>query len=377
MLAVATVDPDAVAETYVRQHIFGIAPGNTSVIYFSGEGRSIEGLPSLKLNRERRKTYSVSRLSSVWRALVQGYSGSLSAAEEKLVREFFLRHGVTALLAEFGPTGCIFRNVCRKTGVRLVTNFHGYDATVMSKRWFVRRAYRKLNRDGDAIVCGSNYFVSVLRKIGFSKEKISVVPCGIELASIPDSAKKDPNLVVAVGRLTQKKAPHLTIEAFGRVKERLPAARLEIVGEGVMREHCELAIKRLGLEGSVVMHGSADHAFVIGLLSRASVFMQHSVTGPNGDTESQGIALMEAMANVVPVVVTRHNGFPEYVADHRDGYLVEEGDVIGMADKVSVLLENPELRQRMGLEGRSKVVGKYSIQQLNDQMAVIMQIERQ
>jgi len=185
------------------------------------------------------------------------------------------------------------------------------------------------------------------------------VPCGIEASEFNHEAEKDPSLVVAVGRFVEKKAPDLTIEAFARVCRIRPTARLEMIGDGPLLARCRAIAKKLGLEDSVVFHGACDHSFVKDKLAQASIFVQHSVRAKNGDMESQGISLLEAMACAAPVVTTRHNGFVETVLDSETGFLVDEFDMSGMVNRVLELLADDGKRVAFGRNGRQRVVEHY------------------
>lgn len=354
-IAIIAVDPDAPAETYVRQHIRRIMPGRTVVVYFQGEGKCLSGIPSIKVERAA----SFGRIGQAFRSgyncMMHGYPGAVTGRSAANVTRFLQDHGVKAAFAEFGSTGCAILPVCRALGIKLIVNFHGYDATVMPRRWVIRQAYKHLDKYVDGYVCGSNHFAGVLRGIGLDAEKINVVPCGIELDEFDATAEKDPNLIIAVGRLTPKKSPQSTIRAFAGVKEHFPVARLEMIGDGPLMPECKNLVIELGLESHVILHGSKPHDFVKEKLKHASVFVQHSVTAPNGDTESQGISLLEAMASGVPVVTTDHNGFSETVQHGDTGLLVDEHDVQAMSDSIKRLLADPGLRYRLGISGRRRV----------------------
>lgn len=360
MLAIATQNPDSIPETYVRQHTRMIAPGKTVVIFFEGKGTSLQKMKTFRVSRDSSLLFPLNKFFGLWHLFIAGYPGAVAGPEKERVIRFLKDNQVKALLAEFGPTGCALRGICKEAGIRLVVNFHGHDATVMPRRWVIRHSYRRLAEDANGFVCGSTYFAGRLRDLGFPKEKIHVIPCGIEVEQFANGIEKDPDLIVAVGRLVEKKAPHLTIAAFGQIINSFPSARLEIIGNGPLRDTCERKVKELGISSSVIFHGAKDHGFVKKKLARASVFLQHSVTASNGDTESQGISLLEAMASNVPVVTTRHNGFPETVPEGETGYLVDEGDVDGMAERIIMLLRNQELRDRMGKAGGIRVKKYYS-----------------
>ena len=127
-----------------------------------------------------------------------------------------------------------------------------------------------------------------------------------------------------------------------------------MIGEGPLRKTCESLIPELGLTGQVVMHGAREHAFVKERLAVAGMFAQHSVTASNGDQESQGISLVEAMAASLPVVATDHNGFSETVSHEETGLLSPEGDVRAMAANIAVLAGDDALRVAYGRNGRAR-----------------------
>jgi colanic acid/amylovoran biosynthesis glycosyltransferase len=99
------------------------------------------------------------------------------------------------------------------------------------------------------------------------------------------------------------------------------------------------------LEERVTLHGAQPHDMVKQLLHQADVFLQHSITDPKtGDEEGLPVAILEAMAQSVPVVATRHAGIPEAVHEGVTGYLVEEGDTQGMAERLAALANDPDRR---------------------------------
>lgn len=348
-LAIVTIDPDAPAETYVRQHMRLIAPGRTVAVGLGARGRPQLAVPFLAVVATR------SRLRSLVNRLVAGYSGAVTGRQARRLADFFAAHDVGAVFAEFGPTGCAMRRFCVQRGLPLFVNFHGFDATVMPRRASVRRAYRQLARDADGIVCGSLHFKAKLVALGFPAERVHVVPCGVEGDTFTRSPScAIPGRIVAVGRLTPKKAPHLTLAAFAAARERLGDLTLEIVGGGPLEEEIRRTVAERGLGDCVTVHGTRDHAFVKDALARACLFVQHSVTAPNGDEESQGISLLEAMASGLPVVTTRHNGFPETVVEGETGLLCAEGDAAGMAEAIVSLMADPARAAAFGAAGRER-----------------------
>jgi glycosyltransferase involved in cell wall biosynthesis len=135
---------------------------------------------------------------------------------------------------------------------------------------------------------------------------------------------------------------------------------------------CVDEINRFGLSESVRLHGAQSHEYVKGLLSHAALFVQHSVTARDGDMESFGISLVEAMACGIPVVTTDHNGFSETVSHGETGYLVAEHDVEAMSAAILELLEDPDQATRMGRAGRARVEERFTKERAAARLREIM-----
>ena len=84
----------------------------------------------------------------------------------------------------------------------------------------------------------------------------------------------------------------------------------------------------------------------------ASIFVQHSVTAPNGDIEGFPTAIAEAMSAELCVVSTRHSGIPEHVHDGETGLVVDEGDVEGMAAALDRVLSDEGYARALGRAAR-------------------------
>ena len=131
-LAVATQDPNAPAETYVRQHMRKLKPGGTVGLGLACSDAPPTDLPFLCLGPVEGRWRS--KLASLESLLRSGYAAAVPRRREAEVTRFLAAHRVEAVLAEFGTTGCALRRICKERDIRLVVNFHGYDATVMPKR---------------------------------------------------------------------------------------------------------------------------------------------------------------------------------------------------------------------------------------------------
>ena len=365
MIAFITSNADAVAETYIRNHIFGLFPRQSVLIYESGDAIYYSQIPRLIVN------YNSTFLKRLYRlvAFTRTFSFLVPVLEDKRnIEEFLLLHNVKIVYAEFGNNGIWIAPICKSLNIPLVVNFHGYDATVLSKRWDIRLAYKILSKRVELLVCGSNYFTEVVKKIGFATNEFLVSPCGVNIALFDKPNNRSGKILIAVGRLVEKKAPDLLIRAFKEVNNKYPDVKLEIIGGGSYSGKLERLIQDMGLEQHVKLWGAQSHDFVVERLSEADIFLQHSVTASNGDMESQGISLIEAMASYLPVVTTDHNGFKETVQHGINGYLVQEYDYLSMADRVIELLENNILRNDFGQKSREIVEKKFDLEKINSRL---------
>jgi len=159
-------------------------------------------------------------------------------------------------------------------------------------------------------------------------------------------------VIGAVGRLAAEKAFDLLIRSVHSLVGRGLDARLVILGEGGERAELELLATELGIADRVTLPGwQAD---VRGYFEAMDVFALSS------RREGLPNVLLEAMALEVPVVATRVNGVPRLVQDGRNGFLVEPGDVDGLATALRGLLTNPGLRDLFRAAGRRTVTTRFS-----------------
>ena len=158
------------------------------------------------------------------------------------------------------------------------------------------------------------------------------------------------------GGLPAVKDPLNLIEAFKLVVQRIPDARLEILGNGSLRQKIEDTIKNCSLCSRIeLVEGQLD---IRPALSRAWVFVMPS------RREAAPNAVLEAMSAELPVVGTRVGGLPELIEDGVTGITVEPRDPRALADALITLLENESLRNSMGKKGREKVLAGHTIDRM-------------
>jgi glycosyltransferase involved in cell wall biosynthesis len=150
-------------------------------------------------------------------------------------------------------------------------------------------------------------------------------------------------LVGNVANLRPQKGHRFLLAATAIVRRTIPDVKLVLVGQGPQLDAIRRQIERLHLDESVILTGFRDDAQRV--MSAFDVFALPSVH------EGLSIALVEALALGKPVVAYRAGGIPEVVNHGEHGFLVDPGDVEGLASGITALLQDPALRARFGRAG--------------------------
>ncbi len=154
-----------------------------------------------------------------------------------------------------------------------------------------------------------------------------------------------------VGRLSEEKGIDWLIRSMVRVKERVPHARLLIVGTGPLENELRALSRSLRLNSSVEFTGYRQNVFEV--LRQMDVFVIPS------RSEGCPIVVLEAMAMGLPVVASRVGGNPELVSDGETGYLIPFQDVDGLANAVVTLLRDRDRARAMGARGNDLAFSKF------------------
>lgn len=273
---------------------------------------------------------------------------------------FFRAKNVDVILAEFGPNGADVAPHAKRLGLPLIVHFHGHDAHRLSVVNPYRDRYRTMFDIAFRIISVSKFMTRTLIELGASPEKIVDNPYGPR-DSFFDIEPVYGRNVLSLGRFTDIKANYLTLAAFRLVLDKHPDAHLVMAGDGELLETCKTLAAEWNIDKSVSFPGSVLHKDAPALYASASMFVQHSVTPSYGDAEGTPVTILEAQAAGLPVVSTRHAGITEAVVDGETGYLVDERDVEGMADRMISLLDDPSRMQVMGAAARQHIRNNYSM----------------
>ncbi len=195
-----------------------------------------------------------------------------------------------------------------------------------------------------------------------AQEKLHVIHCGIKPGELTyQEVDRDPELLLAVGRLDEIKGFPVLVQACARLRDRGVHFRCEIVGEGPLRQTLQRAIDAYGLGKLVQLCGALPYEEVRTHLYHAGVFVQPSVVTARGNMDGIPVALMEAMACGTTVVSTTVSGIPELIEDGVNGYLVPPEDAEALAARLAELLEDPAKRIAFARNARERVEHGFSV----------------
>ncbi len=252
------------------------------------------------------------------------------------------------------------RQILAPRPLPVVTTLHGTDVTLVG----VDPNYLETTRWGitesDAVTAVSESLRrSTMEQLGIHN-RIEVIPNFIDPArfeQVRDSpgarrwAREDERILVHISNFRPVKRILDVVEVFRRVRQQVPS-RLLMVGDGPERGRAEQHCRETGICESITFIGSLP--VVEEVLVGADLFLLPS------ETESFGLAALEALACEVPVVATTVGGIPEVVEHGTNGFLCPVGDVEGMAAAAVRLLTDPELRRSFGAAGRRWAVERFS-----------------
>ncbi len=230
-----------------------------------------------------------------------------------------------------------------------------------------RRILQANLRAADCVCSTSHDMARQTRDVESGVDGISITPFGVDVRKFAPVHEVDASDNVTIGtvkKLDSKYGIDVLIEAFALVRAELRAShpeiaaklRLLIVGGGPERSNLEELSSRRQISDAATFAGAVPHAQVPSFLNRLDVYVAVS----RDDSESFGVAVLEASACERPVVVSDVGGLPEVVREGRTGLIVPRENPEETAQALKRLVLNPDLRKRLGCAGRNFVSERYS-----------------
>ncbi len=221
-----------------------------------------------------------------------------------------------------------------------------------------------LARYSDRVICCSSFMQHHLEEtFELDASRVDIIPNGIDPSELesfqgpdgwpPGSPRGMGKTVLYVGRMVREKGVHTLIEGFEAVLRTHNGVRLILVGEGPVKEALIHEVQRRGIADHVQFTGYVDQQTLIGLYKTSDIFVLPS------HYEPFGMAVLEAMASGLPVVVSDAGGLSEIVEDHITGLKVQPGNAQSLAEAISLLLDNGALANLLTRNAQRLIREKY------------------
>lgn len=193
--------------------------------------------------------------------------------------------------------------------------------------------------------------------------KVHLLYHGLDFSEFTHLARQplDPPLILAIGKLNEKKGFPYLIEACAGLQQQGQRFQCWIIGEGPDRADLTGQIARHHLEGVVQLKGNMPFSQVLAALSQATLFALPCVVAANNDRDGIPNVILEAMAAGVPVISTPISAIPEAIHHNETGYLVESRNVPQLTDGLNYLLNSPAERERLAQAARRFVQKNFEV----------------
>ncbi len=225
--------------------------------------------------------------------------------------------------------------------------FHDDECSIYTKRvirWFFERA-------AHVIVLSRSW--QEWTQSRFPKVRVMLIHNPIHMPEVTAYLTRKPTTLLFLGRIGKRKGAYDLLQALSKLVSEFPDLRLIMGGDGELDEAKRCA-DSLGISAHLELAGWVTGKDKQALLSKASVYVLPSYH------EGLPMSVLEAMAAGLPVVSTRVGGIPEAIRDGVDGFLIDAGDVDALVDRLRTLLNNVDLRRRMGESAREHVQYNFS-----------------
>ncbi len=258
--------------------------------------------------------------------------------------------------------GYMAKKMLQESGIfiPMITTLHGTDITLVGKHPFYKPAVTFSINKSDVVTSVSEALKKDTLELFDIEKEIEVVPNFIETTKYQNNytdcqrsmmAKDDERIITHISNFRKVKRIPDVIKIFHRIQKDIPA-KLIMVGEGPEKERAEDMCDAMGIKEKVLFLGNSNE--IDRILCFSDLFLLPS------ETESFGLAALEAMINKVAVISSNTGGIPEVNIDGVSGYLADVGDVETMAKKAIEILRD-DLTMEKFKENAFKVASKFDI----------------
>ena len=241
--------------------------------------------------------------------------------------------------------GYMAKQMLAKEGIYIpmITTLHGTDITLVGKHPFYKPAVTFSINESDVVTAVSDSLKKDTLELFDIKNEIEVIPNFIDTKKYAHDytdcqrslmAQDHERIVTHISNFRKVKRIADVVAIFHKIQERIPA-KLVMVGEGPEREKAEIQCEAFGITDKVLFLGNSNE--IDRILCFSDLFLLPS------ESESFGLAALEAMVNEVPVISSNTGGIPEVNIHGQTGFLSPVGAVDEMAENALAILQDPEV----------------------------------
>ncbi len=242
----------------------------------------------------------------------------------------------------------------KKVIIMIASSGQGSDFHTLKKN-FLNRCCLKLTHAADKIISLCNLSTKELYNENYLASQIVQIPNGININKFyPKESSKIENRIITVGHLTKIKGTDILLQAVANlIKKGVSHFHFDIIGDGHDRTYFENIAKGLNINSHISFHGDSNN--VLALLQQSRIFVLPS------RAEGHSNALLEAMSCGLPVIASNVGGNLDLIQSGINGILFEEGNHEQLSSAIETILDDKQLREKLGKNARQTIVEGYSM----------------
>ena len=293
---------------------------------------------------------------------------------EKLAAETIAENDIDVIHTNFGwPGGFGGVLASKATKCPLVASCRGMDIIVDSELPYgLRRgagfdaAVRILLTNADRTIHNSDFIREKAILLGAHRDRAQTIRKGVDCdhfnTPCPNSSSEnDPPVILTVGGLIKRKGVDVILDALA-ILSKTHRFKFLIVGDGKERQSLMDQCDQLSLADKTEFVGRVGRPEIPKFFANCDIFVLASIW------EAAGNVLLEAMASGKAIVTTDSGGPPEYVAEGRTGFIVPVRNAECMANRIAMLLDDPELREQFGQRARIRAAEEFPYSKMVDRI---------
>ena len=252
-------------------------------------------------------------------------------------------------------------------GCRVVAHYHNKGVAARQDRRIDNQLYRRFFRKLKVILLSERLYPDIAKYV--RREDVLICPNGIPGPAAPAEkpAGGVPTLLF-LSNLLVEKGVLVLLDALQQLQARGVPFRCSLVGgetADLDAASLEQELRTRGLQTAVTWHGKRVGAEKEAFLAEANIFVFPTFY----QNECFPLVLLEAMAHGLPCVATDEGAIPDIVEDGQTGLIVRKRDAADLADKLETLLQDADLRKKMGTAGRKKYEERFTLERFEKNFA--------